>query len=354
MAENKPSPTEEFSKGMMSEGASTGLGFPTNKVIPGLILIGITSFIAYGVSLFPAAVDALALALVLGIAARIVLGDAEIFKPGAQLGIRIFLPLGIILYGLNLDFSRVLDLPIGTITLTLLCMVLFYVVIFWFNTLLWKLNPKLSELTASGSAVCGASAIAVLSPGVESEPEDTSVALLVVTAIGLLGVMTYPLIKEILGMPDILYAIFSGATLHEPGFVQVATSSYGGDIVNHALAVKTIRIVMLAPIALVTGFLHRAGPRSDLQTSLLALRRVWFVLPFVLLGLLISFVPAARVALLPFRPFGTLVFALALSSIGFMVDIESVLTIGFRPLVVGFIGWVVVVIFFITIAPLFL
>jgi uncharacterized membrane protein YadS len=57
---------------------------------------------------------------------------------------------------------------------------------------------------------------------------------------------------------------------------------------------------------------------------------------------------------MPLRPLATFVFALALGSIGFMVDIESVLTIGSRPLFVGLLGWIGVVVFFLAISPLFL
>ena len=317
---------------------------------PGLILVFVVGILAFSLSLLPTALDALALAIVLGIAARILFGRAEPFLPGARVGIQIILPIGIMLYGLNLDFSQIMVLDINTIILTLLCMLLFYIFIYWLNSLLWKLKPEISELIATGSAVCGASAIAVLFPAVESEPEDISISLLVVTAAGLLGVMGYPIIKTMSAMSDTTYAIFSGATLHEPGLVSASVAYLGQDLVQYALAVKTIRILMLAPIAIVTSFIHTRRTAH----SIIELRRVWFLLPFILLGLLVSLVPAARLTLEPLKPLATLIFAVALASVGFSVDIESVLNIGGRPLLVGLLGWFGVVIIFLLISPLFI
>lgn len=319
-------------------------------VWPGLILVTLLGIGSLLLSRLPAAMDALAVAIVLGVAARLILRRAERWLPGARLAIRIFLPIGIIAYGINLNFNQVLVLPANTILLTIICLILFYVFIYWLNFMIWRIKPRISELIATGSAVCGTSAIAVVSPTVEAEPEEISVSLLVVTAAGLLGVMIYPLIRAMFGMSDIAYAVLSGATLHEPGLVGAAVASLGGEAVSYALAVNTIRIIMLAPIAVVTSFIHTRRTTH----SIINLRRVWFLAPFILLGLLVSLVPQAHDILFPYRSVATILFAVALGSIGFSVDIDSVVNTGSRPLLVGLVGWLGVVIIFMLISPLFI
>ena len=79
-----------------------------------------------------------------------------------------------------------------------------------------------------------------------------------------------------------------------------------------------------------------------------------FAFPFILLGLVISFIPAARAWLIPLRSWAAFVFALALASIGFSVDIRSVLLVGSRPLMVGLLGWISVIIVFLLLWPVFL
>lgn len=321
------------------------------NLAPGLILMLACGSAAYWLSGLHASLDALAVAILAGIAARVAVGRSDPWQPGAALAAQVFIPAGIILYGTRLDFLRLGGLPGMTIFLTLIGMGTFYIVIFWLNGF-WKVRPKTSELIASGSAVCGASAIAVLSPIADAEAEDTSVSLLVVTAIGLLGAMVYPLLHSWLSLTDLQYAVLSGATLHQTGIVKLAVNGLDPEIIDVAMAVKTTRIVMLVGISVVTGLLH--GGFRESRSLLRALRRVWFLLPFVLMGLAVSYLPDAREFLLSLSSLGTLIFAIALASIGFSVDIESVLTVGYRPLLIGFLGWVCVVLIFLFLSPLFI
>jgi uncharacterized integral membrane protein (TIGR00698 family) len=320
------------------------------SVIPGLLLVLAIGVAAFFLSRLHPSLDALAMAILLGIVAGIVTDRAAILLPGAQLGAKILIPVGIILYGTRLDFTRLAALPGMTIVLTVLCMATFYILILLLNRI-WGIRSKTAELVASGSAVCGASAIAVLSPAMEAEPEDTSVSLLVITAVGLLGAITYPLLKTFLDMPDITYAVLSGATLHQTGIVKVAVSAMDKEIISYALAVKTVRIVMLLVIALITGLFHNRFQEG--QSPLIFLRRVWFLVPFALVGVTMSFVPITREFFISMKPWATFIFSMAIGSIGFIVDIESVLTAGSRPLVIGLLGWIGVVLFFWVMSPLF-
>ncbi|MBN1146556.1 MAG: putative sulfate exporter family transporter [Anaerolineales bacterium] len=338
------------------------------EILPGLLLVFCLGLAAYLLSGLHSSLEALFLALILGMAARTLINAAAGLAlgarllPGVEWGVKVFIPVGIIFYGANLDFSKLFTLPFTTILLTLLCMGLFFILIYWLNSV-WKLPWKISELIACGSAICGASAIAVLSPSADAEPEDTSVSLLVITAAGLIGVMIYPLIKELFGLSDATYAVLSGSTLHQTGLVRIAISSLDSETANLGMAVKTLRIIMLAPIALVTGVLR--SQRREIapeaaesavanESKLAALGRVWFLLPFILVGLFISFVPLRQDFLLYLKSMATFLFSIALASIGFRVEIESVTSVGIKPLLIGLLGWIGVLVFFLLLSPLLL
>ena len=324
--------------------------------LPGIILVFLVGLAAYGLSRLHNSLDALAMAILIGITARTIIGQAEWYISGVKLGLKVFIPIGIILYGSNLSFKFSASLPPSVITLTLLCMVLFYLVIFILNRF-WKIAPKTGELIADGSAICGASAIAVISPAVDAEPKDTSISLLVVTTIGLLGAMVYPILKEVLSLPDGVYAVLSGATLHQTGIVRIAVSSLEKEYATMALTVKSVRILMLLAVTVFTVLIHSRSAKSkflfDKQSLWSGFRRVWFLLPFLIMALLVSY-PATSATLVQVRPWATFVFSMALGSIGLLVDVESVITAGIRPLLVGLVGWVFVVLFFVLVWPIFL
>lgn len=285
---------------------------------------------------------------------------------GAQLGTKFLIPAAIILYGANLDISRLAALPWQVILITLLGMGLFYLLIYWLNPVLWKMPGRLNELIATGSAICGASAIVVVSPSIDAEPEETSTSLLAITAVGLLALMLYPIFRAMFGLSDELYALMSGATLHQTGLVRAAVTqakpALDQSIVAYALAVKTLRIVMLAPVAIISGFLHlRVKKDSDKTTKdqkrpswTSAVLRVWFLGPFIILGLLTSFIPEVRTFMADLKPLESIVFASALASIGFDIDIESVILSGMKPVLVALLAWLGVMLFFVFTAPLFI
>lgn len=324
--------------------------------IPGLVLVFLIGLGAYGLSRLHHSLDALAMAILIGITVRSVFGEAGWYLPGVKLALKVFIPVGIILYGSNLSFRFSASLPPSVIVLTLLSMVIFYTVIIYLNRI-WKVAPKTGELIAGGSSICGASAIAVLSPAVEAEPKDTSISLLVVTTIGLMGAMIYPILREFLSLPETVYAVLSGATLHQTGIVRIAVAAMESEYVTMALTVKSIRILMLLVVTLITVLFHSRSAKGKLmfdRTGLWnGLKRVWFLLPFLLMALLVSF-PGTSAYLVQVRPWASFVFSMALGSIGLSVDIESVLAAGSRPLLIGLLGWIIVVLFFLLTWPIFI
>jgi uncharacterized integral membrane protein (TIGR00698 family) len=343
---------------------------PFIRHLPGLVLLITCGVIATLISRLHPALDALLVGIVLGMLVKTLLPRqgtwaAELFKPGMRLGIEWFVPVGIIFYGSNLNLGLLGGLPLAVILLTLMGMGLFYVIIFWMNRLVWQVSAKVNELVATGSAICGASAIAILSPTIDAEAEDTSAAVLIVTAAGLIGLVLLPIVQYAAGLSESAYAILSGATLHQTGMVRAALVGLPAGAAQIGLAVKNLRILMLAPVAVVTAILHlwRAqqfaptpvggGLQPNLVTSARnqagrALLRVWFIFPFILLGIVNSLAGSgpnlATESLSFLRTATPYLLAMALSSIGFTVERESLFKFGAKPLWVAILSWLIVVV----------
>lgn len=323
--------------------------------LPGVVFVFLIGLAAYGLSRLHHSLDALAMAIIIGITVRIILGSAKWYLPGVKLGLKIFIPLGIILYGSNLGVGFLASLPSNVIFLTLASMGTLYVVIMLLNRL-WKVSPKTGELIADGSAICGSSAIAVISPAIEAEPKDTAISLLVVATISVMGAMIYPILKELLNIPDAVYAVLSGATLHQTGIVRIAVGSMESEFATMALTVKSIRIFMLLVFTVMSVLLHNRSTKGKLAFTgkdlWRDLRRVWFFVPFFLMSLFASF-PAISDVMVLFHPWAAFIFSMALACTGLLVDIESVLATGTRPLIVGLVGWILVVLLFLLTWPIF-
>ncbi|MCL6106012.1 MAG: putative sulfate exporter family transporter [Actinobacteria bacterium] len=336
---------------------------------PGLLLSAAIALPAYEISRYTSSLDPLATSLILGIVLGNVLGPGAAIKPGVRFTASLFIPIGIILYGTMLHFDMLSGLPGFAIAAILLGMATFYLVILLGGRML-KVDAGTGLLIASGSAICGASAIAVLAPVAGAHSKDTSMAVIVITTVGLTGAILYPLICDFLSMSTMSYGFFCGSTLQQIGIVKLAASHLGREAGKIAVTVKMVRIAMLAPIMMilapavslasgkargaVPGVEEPRAPARSMSVMRLAARRAWFVPVFVCMAFLSSFVQPVMNAGPVLRPVATITLSLALASIGLAVDFDSIKSSGSKPLLLGFAGWAIAAGFFLFVTmPLF-
>jgi len=211
-------------------------------------------------------------------------------------------------------------------------------VIYWISRKL-GISRKIGMLLSAGTAICGASAIMVLSPVIKAEREDTSISLLSITVVGLCGVILYPIAQKLVSLPDWLYALLCGSTLNQLGQVKAAASFIGQDAVNMAMPVKLLRMTSLLPIAvaysLITG-------REDKKVYI-----PWFIIGFIVVAVLANSVPGLHTYREVFSPYVAFCFSIAIAAIGMSVDIESIIDVGPKPLLAAFIGGILLIALFI-------
>jgi len=211
--------------------------------------------------------DPLVVSMVLGVVVRTWLGAGSRLGPGPALATRILLPVGIVFYAFtNLNFGKVLELPASMSALLVAV-----VVVFFFATLLlgraFRLRRQIAYLTATGSAICGASAIAITSRAVDAEPDDVSTSLLAVTFAAVLCLFIFlPFLAAASGFAGETYALLAGSVLQFTGFVKVAvrnlpyleTTSSPERLTSLALSVKAARyLVLIAAIPIVASLARK-------------------------------------------------------------------------------------------------
>jgi small basic protein len=74
--------------------------------IPGLLVIGVIALFSTYLSTLHASFDALVISIIIGMFFGNLLGDRGLFREGTELGVRLFLPIGIALYGTQLSGDR--------------------------------------------------------------------------------------------------------------------------------------------------------------------------------------------------------------------------------------------------------
>ena len=203
---------------------------------------------------------------------------------------------------------------------------------------------KITYLTAAGSAICGASAIAIVAPAIDADSDDISISLLSVAMASFVGLyIIIPFLATSFDMDGELYALLSGSVLQFTGAVRASIADI--DYLNSALtkdqltslamSVKAFRYIgLLVVIPLFASYVRK---RFHMPGAL------WIFFISGIIGTLISIVNEQFYSslLIPFvNPIYEISWSIAMAAVGLNVDMKGLLSNnGSKALIMAFAGF---------------
>ena len=310
--------------------------------VPGLFLTATIAAAAFGLRNLSGitALSPLIVAIVLGIAFHNTVGTPAAFKQGVVFSMRRVLRFAIILLGLQLSLSQVVEVGgagLAIIASTLAATFLFTV---WLGRRL-GVERKLSELIAAGTSICGASAVVATNAVTRASDDDVAYAVACVTVFGSASMLLYPVLEGLLQLTPHAFGLWAGASVHEIAQVVAAAFQNGVDSGNFAMIAKLSRVMLLAPMILALSCFSAGKPQTDRIEG--SKRRSvpvpWFVLGFVVMMLLnsIDVIPHPEKAWLVQTT--TFLLTVALAAMGLETDVGKLRAKGGKPLLVGAGSW---------------
>jgi uncharacterized integral membrane protein (TIGR00698 family) len=124
------------------------------------------------------------------------------------------------------------------------------------------LSRSFGLLSGGSVGICGASAalaIASALPKTRDTERDTILAVVVVTTLSTIAMVTYPMLVTALGLDHQRAGLFLGGTIHDVAQVVGAgfmISPQTGDVATY---VKLLRVAMLLPVVLAVGWIMSRG-----------------------------------------------------------------------------------------------
>lgn len=306
---------------------------------PGLAMTGAITACAFGLRLLPGLriFSPMILASLLGMVFHNLVGTPRWAKAGVIFSLRRVLRLGIILLGLQLMASQVAAVGlagVGVIAVTVLATFLFTI---WLGRII-GVDPKLAQLVAAGTSICGASAVIATSTVTQARDEDVAYAVACVTVFGSLAMFIYPLLPAVLHLSPHAFGLWSGASIHEIAQVVAATFQDGAQAGNFGTVSKLTRVMMLAPLVIGMGVMagRRAGSGEVRRP---AAPMPWFVLGFIALMALNSAVPIPAVVKTVAIPLTNVLLSMALAAMGLETDFGKLRKEGLKPLGLAAAAW---------------
>ncbi|MFJ9770924.1 YeiH family protein [Kitasatospora sp. NPDC101157] len=326
---------------------------PLGGDAPGLLLAAVGVAAAIAVHAAVPAVPELTAAVVLGMAAAHLPGLRPVVRgvarPGLSTAGKRLMRAGIVLLGLKLSLDDVLGLGWATVAMVLTVVAATFAGTLWLGRRL-GLPGDQPLLVATGYSICGASAIGAVSQAAGSEEEDVASSVALVTLCGTLAIAVLPLLQHPLGLGEIEFGRWVGASVHDVGQV-VATAQTGGPgALREAVLVKLMRVVLLAPLVAGVAVVARRNARGASAVGADGVARSGSrppIVPLFVAGFLAMIVLRTTGAL-PERALTLagdaqeLLLAAALFGLGSAVHLPTMVRTGGRIALLGLGSWVVV------------
>lgn len=254
-------------------------------LLPGLALVGvilaISTFLVDDTIFSRFGLSSAALGILIGVAVGNVwsaLPDGQMHT-GIQFAQKHLLRWGIVLFGFHLSLQQILSIGERGIAVDIFMLVSTLALGIWLGCRWFGLDLQTSLLTAVGSAICGAAAVAATAPMLKDvKAEKVTSAVGTVVLFGTLGMGLYPLIDH--WGPASLHSVFGvyvGSTVHEVAQVVAIVSGDGDSIEKSAVVVKMLRVLMLMPFLFALGMRKRDGESSAQYWR----HMPWFALGFI-------------------------------------------------------------------------
>ena len=273
-----------------------------------------------------------ALALILGIFLSYIITIPKDFFT-RKYGTRI-LQTGIVFLGGSISVTQVTDISKDYLLwISGFVLVTFFVVIGLGKLL--GVTKKQSYLLASGTAICGGTAMASVAPVIKAKPEDLLPALSIVFILNALAVIFFPLLGNWIGLTEDQFGSWVALAIHDTASVIGAASVMGERAIEVAATLKLGRTLWIVPLVLFSAWYFREK-RERFGFPIFIL---FFILAVALNSLLMPSVEVNHIL----KTINKICLLTGLFCIGTQIDRSAIQQISVKPLVLAVLMWAIVI-----------
>lgn len=306
------------------------------SILPGLLLTLLMAGVAIGLGRIIGleTLNPLLIAVLLGIGWRQWGAVPVAYRPGIKFAMKRVLRLAVILLGLRLSLADVMAVGPWGLGLVMVSTLSTFYLTCWLGQRL-GINPRLTQLIAAGTSICGASAVVATNTVVEGSEEDMTYAIATITGFGTLAMLTYPLIGSLLQLSPQAFGIWCGASVHEVAQV-IATGFQKGAISGElATITKLSRVLLIVPIIVSLGWQTSRTNRQKRASVPVP----WFVLFFGLLVIVNSLNWIAEPLKAVVLSSNQWLLCMSLVAMGLETNLSNLSQLGVKPIYLAWLSW---------------
>jgi uncharacterized integral membrane protein (TIGR00698 family) len=203
----------------------------------------------------------------------------------------------------------------------------------WALGKLLGVKPTTSYLISTGTAICGGSAIAAISPITEANEEEIAISLSTIFILNSVALFLFPFVGHWFQLSETQFGLWSALAIHDTSSVVGAAAKFGALALAVGTTIKLARALWIVPLSLGTAAVRKSKSRIHWP---------WFILFFCLAAVANSYLHALQPAYHVLRQLGMLGLTVTLFLIGTGQSMTTIRQVGPRPLLQGVLLWIAV------------
>ncbi|MGD9667345.1 MAG: YeiH family protein [Synergistaceae bacterium] len=242
------------------------------------------------------------------------------------------LQIAVILLGFGMHLDTVIRVGLTSVWITMISISLTLII----GTALGRIfgvERDLSILLSTGTAVCGGSAIAAMSPSIGASQSDTGVAMAVVFLLNGAGLLIFPAIGRFFELSQQQFGFWAALAIHDTSSVVGAAAIYGAEALAIGTTVKLTRALWILPLAIGGAKLNKSESKAPFQ---------WFLIGFLAAAAARSLFPALETVWDLGSLAGKHLMTGTLFLIGAGLSRDKLKKIGFKPLFMAVTLWLII------------
>lgn len=317
-----------------------------SKNIPGILLSFVLALFAAWLGNKYPIIGGPVFGIVLGIIISNTIGKPEWSVSGIKFTSKKILQWAIIVLGGGLSLIQVWNTGLESLSVMLFTLSCAFISAYGFGRLM-KIPFRLTSLIGVGTAICGGSAIAAVSPIIEAEEMEVAYSISTIFFFNIIAVLVFPPFGHLLGFSDTAFGLWAGTAVNDTSSVVAAGYAFSNQAGSYATIVKLTRTTMIIPISLIFAIAMALKNKKLMKTGSTVnynFKRIfpWFILGFLATSLLntLGIFNGSTIAF--FTSAGKFLIVMALTAVGLSTDIGKMFKTGVKPLLLGLIVWGVV------------
>ncbi|GIT81532.1 hypothetical protein LLS1_32010 [Leifsonia sp. LS1] len=305
-------------------------------VAPGVGIAVAIALVATAIARVVPALGSALPALLLGVLVAVVRKPTGRFAPGVAYSGKFLLQLAVVLLGVQLSLTSILVVGVESLPVMLSSLVVCLLAA-WLIGRALRIPGRERTLIGVGTGICGASAIAAISPIIGATSAEIAYAVSTIFLFNAVAVVVFPYLGHALGMDPHTFGLFAGTAVNDTSSVVAAASLFATSALGFAVVVKLVRTLMIIPISIGLAIAeNRRRAAGEPMTVRRAVGLVpWFLVGFLLVAVANTVIPIPAPVHDGLVTASVFLVSVALAGIGLSTDVAAIRRAGWRPLLLG-------------------